>query len=71
MALQPVAEPPRDLFLPRLDPGIDEFDGLSRGEVDRVVVMRALGILAAGAAILLKPPTPPRIGPGDSAGYSG
>jgi hypothetical protein len=68
VALQPVAAPPRDLFLRRPDLGIGEFDDLSKGEVDQVAVLRALGILVAGAAILLKAPTPPRIGPGDSGG---
>ena len=48
---QAIAQPRGDLFLQRLDLGIDEFDDLAGVDIDQVVVVVALGIFIARAAI--------------------
>ena len=51
MALEPVAQFFRDLFLQGLDLGIDEFDHLAGVEVDQVIVVFAFGVFVPGTTV--------------------
>eukprot|EP01031_Cornospumella_fuschlensis_P048803 gene48803-59759_t len=48
---QPISQPGRDLFLQRLDVGIDEFDHIARDHVDQVVMVVAFGVFIARAPV--------------------